>query len=251
MADFGAVADTLREQIRRHYDERGEPIGPSTLETNSGYVERRAEPLLRMLADDGVTSLEGLDVIDLGCGFGALACLFATMGAHVVAIDRKADRVQVGRAVAEAHGLDAEFLTARIQWTARPKGSFDIALLNNSLCYVVPHPQRDRVFGEVRRILRPEGRVIMRNPNRWAPRDQFSGLPLVGLATPERAVWLARRAGRARSFVRLTSPREAARELRAAGFEDVRQLGFDGSRRPDTLKLVTAYHHFIARRPVG
>jgi hypothetical protein len=102
---------------------------------------------------------------------------------------------------------------------------------------------------ETRRILRPGGRVILRNPNRWVLRDPFSGLPLVHLAEPRRAVALARRLGRARSWVRMTSPPEAERELRDAGFEAIRHIAPASGRRPGTLQRVASYHHFVARRP--
>ena len=55
----------------------------NTLETNSGFVERRgsaaaARSLYR--ATWGCDSLEGLRVLDLGCGFGALSAFFAGTG---------------------------------------------------------------------------------------------------------------------------------------------------------------------------
>ena len=57
------------------YEERGESLdgaaGVNTLETNSGYVERRADPLLETLRRvTGRGSIAGLRLLDLGCGFG-------------------------------------------------------------------------------------------------------------------------------------------------------------------------------------
>ena len=44
----------------------------------------------------GRDSIEGLRLIDLGCGFGALAVFFAGRGATVTGIDPIADRLEVG-----------------------------------------------------------------------------------------------------------------------------------------------------------
>lgn len=253
MPDFEPIAETMRGRMRAHYAARGETLedhgGQESLETNAGYVQRRAEALLRMLDGRCVRSLDGLDIVDLGCGYGALSLWFALHGARVVAIDQNAERLEVARAVADEHGLDVSFRNGRLEATGLDDCTFDLAVQNNSLCYIVARAARAAALAEARRILRPGGRFIGRNPNRWRPRDPFTGLPLVHLTPPDRAVALAGRLGRRRSRVRITSPLEAARELRRSGFEEVHQAWLSSPRRPDTLNLVSRYHNFTARRP--
>jgi ubiquinone/menaquinone biosynthesis C-methylase UbiE len=252
--DFTPIADSLRSSVIEFYAERGEslddPAGINTLETNSGFVERRATPLLETLRRvTGRDSIDGLRLIDLGCGFGALAVFFARQGAVVTGIDPIADRLEVGRAVATEHNLPVEFSQGWMEKLEFADESFDLAIQNNSLCYIVDRGDRRAALTETARVLGPGGLVVIRNPNRWHPRDQFTGLPLISLLPPHAATRLAERLGRPRSEVRLVSPLEAKRELRRAGFADVTLAASPASRWPSFMTPIARYQHVVARKP--
>lgn len=251
---FDAIASSLREEVLAWYERRGDRLdgqaGWNTLETNSGFVERRGAPLEDMVRSRlGVPSLDGLRLIDLGCGFGALSAYFAARGAEVTAVDPNESRFEVGRTVAERYGLRVAFVRDRMQDLALPDGGFDVAVLNNSLCYVVAGEQRDAALAETARVLRAHGVVVCRNPNRWHPRDQFTRLPLIQLLPVDAAAAVAGRLGRKRSAAVATSPRQARRELRAAGFTEIRHHAAHRRRKASALKLVARYHHFTALSP--
>jgi SAM-dependent methyltransferase len=252
--DFTPIADSLRSTVLDFYADNGEslegPAGVNTLETNSGFVERRATPLLQTLAQiTGRDSIEGLRLIDLGCGFGALAVFFASQGATVTGIDPIADRLEVGRAVAAEHGLPVEFSPGRMEELDFADESFDLAIQNNSLCYITNKQDRRSALAETARVLRPGGFVVIRNPNRWHPRDQFTGLPLITLLPPHAATRLAGRLGKPRSEVRLVSPLEGKRELRRAGFTDITLAASPASRWPEFMKPIARYQHLVAHKP--
>ena len=254
MSDFTPIAESLRSNVLSFYAERGESLegaaGVNTLETNSGFVERRATPLLETLRRvTGRDSIEGQRLIDLGCGFGALAVFFAGRGALVTGIDPIADRLEVGRAVASEYDLPVEFSQGQMEKLEFADESFDLAIQNNSLCYIVGREDRRSALSETLRVLKPGGLVVIRNPNRWHPRDQFTGLPLIPLLPPHAATSLTERLGRARSQVRLVSPLEAKRELRRAGFTDVTLAASPASRWPEFMKPIARYQHLVARRP--
>lgn len=253
-SDFDPIAESLRREVLAFYRDRGEEVsggaGLNTLETNSGFVERRGAPLIEILRDHGgLDSLEGVRLLDLGCGFGALSAFFASRGASVIGVDPHDDRFQVGRAVAAEHDLDAEFQAGRMQALDLPDETFDVVVQNNSLCYVVPRDARQAGLSESLRVLRPGGRLVIRNPNRWSARDQFTGIPMIQLLPPHAAVSAARHLGKERSLVRLTSGPEAVRELRRVGFEDVHNVSSPERSWPSFMRPVARYQHLIARRP--
>jgi SAM-dependent methyltransferase len=198
----------------------------------------------------GVRSLQGLRVADLGCGFGALAVFFAFHGAEVTGIDLNRRRLEVGRRVAELHGLAVELRRQSMEEPRLAEASFDLVVMNNSLCYLAEPGAQVGALRAARRMLVPGGAIVIRNPNRMHPVDQFSGIPLLSMLGPDEAVRVAARLGRARSRCRLASPRTACRQLHEAGFVGAihHAPARGGLARP---ALLARYSHFSALRPVG
>jgi hypothetical protein len=60
---------------------------------------------------------------------------------------------------------------------------------------------------------------------------------------------VARALGKPRSRVRLTSPLEAKRELRRAGFANPRMIAFPARRWTSFLRAFARYQHLVAQRP--
>jgi SAM-dependent methyltransferase/4-amino-4-deoxy-L-arabinose transferase-like glycosyltransferase len=247
---FAQLAHDLRDHIIEHCERTGEPLdthaGHLTLDTNSVLAASRGRLLLRLLAEAGAGSIAGWRVLDLGAGFGALSLYCASLGAEVVAVDPNAQRMQVAVAIAQRRGLAVSALPARAHSLPLPEESFDLVLANNSLCYVVDEREHELALSEIHRVLRPGGWLVVRNPNRLHPRDQFTGLPLLPLLSPELAQRVTGALGRHRSNVRLRSPRGAVRQLRKAGFTQARWRAQPGRRLGATL---AGYHHVTARRP--
>jgi SAM-dependent methyltransferase len=252
--DFRPIANSLREEVVRYYRSRGEglsgPAGDRTLETNSSLVESRGGLLLHILEQaGGPRSVEGLRVVDLGCGLGALSVFFAAHGAIVLGLDRDRSRMEVGAAVASRYDLGVEFLAGPMQRLDLPDSAFDIAVQNNSLCYIVRREDRARALSEAWRVLRPGGWLLVHNPNRWTPVDQFTGLPAITFLPPSAATRVARALGRPRSRVRLASPLEAKRELRRAGFPHPRMIAPPARPWTSFLRALARYQHLVAQRP--
>ena len=218
--EFAPVARALRDAIIEHYRDRGEQLdtvaGLRTLDTNSSLVARRGALVLEVLArSGGPASIDGLRVADLGCGFGALSLYFAVAGADVTGVDPNTERPAVAAAVADAFSLPATFERGWVDDLVLPVASFDVAVLNNSLCYVVPRADRMRALRHTHQLLVAGGWAVLRNPSRAALLDPFTGLPLVHQLPPRLARRLTRRRTSPRSDVRLRTARSAS--LRSCG----------------------------------
>jgi hypothetical protein len=97
----------------------------------------------------------GARVLDLGCGVGSTARLLAAeMGLEVVGID--ASRANVTRAGKEAGDAPIAFVQADAHRLPFADGSFDGAL---GECVLSLFADQDAVLGEIRRVLRPGGRL--------------------------------------------------------------------------------------------
>ena len=249
---FAPLAAALRDGVIEYYESTGArldtPAGRRTLDTNSSLAADRGRLLLRLLAASGGGTVAGRRVLDLGAGFGALSVYMAHLGAEVVALDFQADRMQVGVGVARRHGLGVNAVTGYASQLPLPDAAFHVAMVNNSLCYVVDRSARRAALAELRRVLMPGGYIVIRNPNRLTPVDPFTGLPLLALFGPSLSSRLARHSGRERSWVRLTSPPGATHQLRRAGFVSVQRPRPPRRRH---LAWFDRYHHVVGRTPAG
>lgn len=250
--DFAPVAASLHARLTAWFEERhrGVPTSGTTVATNSTALEERGRPLLRLMARRAVPELTGRRLLDMGCGFGALATYFAWHGASVTGVDRNAATLEVGTAVADEHGLDVQLRRGVMERLEVPAASFDVAVMNNTLCYLLTDVDRQAALSGAFRALRPGGVLVIRDLNGLHPIDQFSRLPLLGLLPPKQAVRVAARLGiEDRPAVRLLPPWRMTRELRRAGFSDVRHEADRAGRGARLVRPVARYQHLTALRP--
>ena len=113
----------------------------------------------KVLCEHFFQSLMGEDrvIVDLACGYGEF--INNIRGRKKYAVDLNPD--------ARGYlGADVEFCLSRADaMTAIPDASVDIAFASNFLEHLRTKEECDRVFAEVRRILRPGGRFVIMGPN--------------------------------------------------------------------------------------
>jgi SAM-dependent methyltransferase len=123
------------------------------LHPGGGRSTRRALELIALARGDGL--------LDVASGTGASALLAAReFGATVTGVDYGKDAVLAATAVARAERLVERVRFARgdAEDLPIPDGSFDAVLCECSLC---TFPDKPRAVAEMRRVLKPGGRVAI------------------------------------------------------------------------------------------
>jgi SAM-dependent methyltransferase len=113
-------------------------------------------PELISALDDGWLPRSGR-ALDVGCGLGTEAAHLASTGWQVAGIDLS--EVAVGRAAA-AHD-EAAFLRADVRRLPLPQHCLDAAVDRGCFHYLSPG-DRPRYADELRRVLRPGGKLLLR-----------------------------------------------------------------------------------------
>lgn len=152
----------------------------------AAYAERAAQQwqvaetiyaaeALTALPDAAVTSALGLDdpvsaaalqpgetVLDIGCGGGIDTLLAArAVGAtgQAIGLDITEAMLELAAASARANGLDnTRFVRGAMEDIPLPDASVDVVISNGVFNLAA---DKDRVFAEARRVLRPTGRLVI------------------------------------------------------------------------------------------
>jgi SAM-dependent methyltransferase len=109
-------------------------------------------------SDAGVLGdLDGLDVVELGCGTAYFSAWLAKRGAHPVGVDITPAQLETARRLQRETGLQFLLLEADAAATGLPDASFDLALSEyGASIWVDPY----RWIPEAARLLRPGGRLV-------------------------------------------------------------------------------------------
>lgn len=145
---------------------------------------------LRLVCEKGHSD-KTLDVIDVGCGAGTQAMLWAQAGHRVRAIDINQPLVAVGRKRAEEQGLKAFFAVGSATQLPYGTETADVVLLPELLEHVVDW---EGCLEEAVRVLRPGGLLYLSTSNRLCPRQQEFDLPLYSWYPNRIKRWCERKA---------------------------------------------------------
>jgi 2-polyprenyl-6-hydroxyphenyl methylase/3-demethylubiquinone-9 3-methyltransferase len=150
--------------------------------------------------------LDGLSILDIGCGGGLVCEPLCRLGARVTGIDPGLDNVEAARRHAASQGLAIDYRTARVEDLAAKGCSFDaVACLE-----VVEHvPDPGAFLKTCAGLVRPGGLMLLSTINRTL---KAYLLAIVGAEYVLR--WLP--VG-THQWERFVTPDEMARHLQAAG----------------------------------
>jgi SAM-dependent methyltransferase len=153
-AEFNRHGESYEEEI-------AESIGFSGLE-HAFFLEAKAEALLQLVRRR-LGDPQSLRALDVGCGFGLLHPYLSELGAL--------EGVDVSEAMiseARTRNPDVRYRVADGRELPAPDASFDLAL---AVCVLhhVPEPERGTFVGELGRVVRPGGLVVVFEHNPFNP----------------------------------------------------------------------------------
>lgn len=218
MSGTGAVSGSHFDEIAQLYDESlPAHVVEHYLAKRTAYVAALCPPGR---------------VLDVGCGTGALAGRLADRGYQVVGVDPSEGMLEVMRA--RHPGLEAVAASG----TSLPFGddAFDLALTVAALHHVAEPEAVAQTLGEMTRVSRPAGRILVWDHN---PRNPY---------------WssLMRRVPQDIGEERLIGEREIVEGLAAAGARvlSVQQLGLVPEFvPPGALRVAAAVERLVERTP--
>jgi 2-polyprenyl-6-hydroxyphenyl methylase/3-demethylubiquinone-9 3-methyltransferase len=155
----------------------------------------------------GLRPLEGLSVLDIGCGGGLVCEPLARLGARVTGIDPAAENIEAARRHAAGHELGIEYRVARVEDLVAEARLFDaVACLE-----VVEHVPDPGAFLKLcAGLVRPGGLMLLSTINRT-----LKAYVLAILGAEYVLRWLP--VG-THQWERFVTPAELQRHLQAAGF---------------------------------
>ena len=176
MTDITVDVDVLRSEIEKTYTEVStEPAKDFIFPTGRSWAEELGypQPELSRVPEATVESFagvanphvlgridEGATVLDLGCGAGTDLLIAAQMvgpSGSVIGVDMTASMLERAGASAAEMGLsNVELHESLIESLPVPDASVDIVISNGVIDLV---PDKDAVFDEIDRVLRPGGRM--------------------------------------------------------------------------------------------
>lgn len=117
-------------------------------------------------SNEGRTPLEGLRVLDVGCGGGLVSEPLARLGAHVTGVDAGIANIKAAMVHAEAHHIDIDYRAGTIEGliaAGEEKHDLVIAL------EVVEHvPDAARFLADCAAMVKPGGLMVVATLNRTA-----------------------------------------------------------------------------------
>jgi 2-polyprenyl-6-hydroxyphenyl methylase/3-demethylubiquinone-9 3-methyltransferase len=181
-------------------------------------------------------SLEGLSILDVGCGGGLLSEPLARLGASVTGLDPAPTNLAVARLHADREGLSIDYRPEAVEAVAARGERFDLVLAMEVVEHVSDVPAFVRACGAA---VKPGGLLVMATINRTL---RAFALAIVGAEYV--LGWLPRGT---HQWDRFVTPEELREAIRAAGLtpRDLRGVVYNPLRDAWGLSRDAAVNYMI------
>jgi 2-polyprenyl-6-hydroxyphenyl methylase/3-demethylubiquinone-9 3-methyltransferase len=181
--------------------------------------------------------LNGLQILDVGCGGGLVCEPLARLGARVTGLDPSAENIGVARQHAAGQGLSIDYRVGRVEELAVERPAFDAVVCLEVIEHV---PDAAAFLKDCTALLRPGGLLLLSTINRT-----LKAYLLAVLAAEYILGWLPVGTHRWERFV---TPAELDRHLRASGLGAARLTGLVYNPLSDGWRLAadTDVNYFAA-----
>lgn len=187
------------------------------------------------------TPLEGLRVLDIGCGGGLLSEPLARVGATVVGADASRTNIEVAKIHAEAEGIAIDYRATTAEELAENEEQFDVVLTMEVVEHVA---DVDLFLSSCAGMVKPGGLMFVATINRT---PKALALAIIGAEYVLR--WLPRGTHK---YEKLVRPEEIETPLLASGMEFTERTGVSYSPLHDSWNLsrdMDVNYMMLATRP--
>jgi 2-polyprenyl-6-hydroxyphenyl methylase/3-demethylubiquinone-9 3-methyltransferase len=238
-----SAAASVRADEVAHFDSLAEdwwdPSGPMAPlhKINPVRIGWLIETIARRFKAQGPAPLQGLSLLDIGCGAGLLSEPLSRLGARVTGLDPAPSAIEAARAHAEATGAELTYRAGTVEELAAEGAKFDVVLAME----VVEHVENVAEFvATAASVVAPGGLLCLSTLNRTA---KSFALAIVGAEYVLR--WLPKGTHRWEQFV---TPLELTGALRRASFVPIARRGmvYEPLRREWKLAEDMSVNYFMA-----
>ena len=155
----------LKEVIRKRWNDRAR-----TYDNSPGHgihSDQEKQAWMKILSN-ALDQKQGLRILDVGTGTGALALLLAEMNHEVTGIDLSNEMLNKAREKAKTNNLKIEFRAGDAESPAFEHESLD-AIVSRHVLWTLPNPEN--AIKEWKNLLKPGGKVVIIDGN-WGRNDR-------------------------------------------------------------------------------
>jgi SAM-dependent methyltransferase len=110
--------------------------------------------------------LRGKKLLDIGAGLGESSVYFALRGARVTTVDISPQMVETALALGKKFGVELQGIVSSGEFLNVPEETYDLIYVANTIHHV---QERDRLFSQMQRALKPGGRFFSYDPLAYNP----------------------------------------------------------------------------------